>query len=173
MSEFVKESVEGADGVILSDYGKGLLTRNLIRTMIQRAKAAKKFVMVDPKLKNFFFYKGSTVVTPNTAEASSVLGIPITDLVSLNRVETILLKRLGCHVLVITRGEEGMAIFEPHQQPLLVPAVAKEVLMSPARGIPLLGRWSLLWRPERKSKMRRNSRITQPELWLEREEPLR
>lgn len=143
ISEFLKESVEGADGIILSDYGKGLLTRGLIRATIQRAMAADKFVMVDPKRKNFFSYKGATVVTPNTSEASSAVGIPITDLLSLKRVGTILLKKLGCHVLVITRGEEGMAIFERHRQPLLVPTVAREVFDVTGAGDTVIGTMAL------------------------------
>lgn len=143
ISGFLEEAVNGADGIILSDYGKGLLTRGLIRLTIRRAKAAGKFVMVDPKLKNFFSYRGATVVTPNSSEASSALGIPITDLVSLNRVGTMLLKKLGCHVLVITRGEEGMAIFEPHRQPLLVPTVAKEVFDVTGAGDTVIGTMAL------------------------------
>ena len=127
LSEFLKMNIDGFDGIILSDYGKGLLTRELIRITIRRAREAKKFILVDPKQKNIFFYKGATVVTPNTVEASVALVIPITDLSSLKQVGRMLLKRLRCEVLVITRGEEGMAIFEPHQEPILVPTVGKEV----------------------------------------------
>ena len=125
--EFLKKTIDGFDGVILSDYGKGLLTKGLIRATIRRARERKKFIMVDPKLKNFFYYKRATVVTPNVAEASAASGILINDLSSLKRAGTVLLKKLGCDVLVITRGEEGIAIFEPHQEPFLVPTVAKEV----------------------------------------------
>jgi rfaE bifunctional protein kinase chain/domain len=143
LSEFLKRNVEGYHGVILSDYGKGLLTRELIRSTIRRATEAKKFVLADPKLKNFFLYKGATVVTPNTAEASVASGIPIDDFSSLRKAGKILLKRLRCNVLVITRGEEGMAIFEPHQEPFLVPTVAKEVYDVTGAGDTVLGTMAL------------------------------
>jgi D-beta-D-heptose 7-phosphate kinase/D-beta-D-heptose 1-phosphate adenosyltransferase len=143
LSEFLKRNVEGYHGIILSDYGKGLLTRELIRSTIRRARESKKFVLADPKLKNFFLYKGATVVTPNTAEASAASGIPIDDFSSLRKAGKILLKRLKCNVLVITRGEEGMAIFEPHQEPLLVPTVAKEVYDVTGAGDTVIGTMAL------------------------------
>jgi len=143
LSQFLKKHVEDFDGVILSDYGKGLLTKELIRATIRGAREAKKFVMVDPKLKNFFYYKGATVVTPNAAEASAASGILINDLSSLKKAGRVLLKRLECDVLVITRGEEGIAIFEPHQEPLLVPTVAKEVYDVTGAGDTVIGTMAL------------------------------
>jgi len=143
LSRFIEGSLKRFDGVILSDYGKGLLTRELIRTVIRRAGEKNKFVMVDPKLKNFFFYKGATVITPNTSEASAAAGFPITDLSSLKRVGRALLKRLKCRVLVITRGEEGMALFEPNQEPYLVPTVAKEVYDVTGAGDTVIGAMAL------------------------------
>jgi rfaE bifunctional protein kinase chain/domain len=143
LSEFLKRNVEEYHGIILSDYGKGLLTRELIRFTIRRSREAKKFVLADPKLKNFFLYKGATVVTPNTAEASVASGIPIDDFPSLKKAGEILLKRLRCNVLVVTRGEEGMAIFEPHQEPLLVPTVAKEVYDVTGAGDTVIGTMAL------------------------------
>jgi len=143
LSEFLRANINGFDGIILSDYGKGLLTRDLIQATIRRAKEAKKFILVDPKQKNVFFYKGATVITPNTAEASLASGIPITDLASLRRVGRMLLQRLRCDVLVITRGEEGMAIFEPHQEPVLVPTVGKEVFDVTGAGDTVIGTMAL------------------------------
>ena len=141
--EFLKKNMEGFDGVILSDYGKGLLNKELIRIVIQKAKESKKLIMVDPKLKNFFFYKGATVVTPNTKEASEALGIPITDKPSLERAGKILLRRLKCDFLVITRGEEGMALFEPHQEPFFVHTVAREVFDVTGAGDTVIGTMAL------------------------------
>jgi rfaE bifunctional protein kinase chain/domain len=141
--KFLKENLKGFDGIILSDYGKGMLTRDLIWAILSRAREAKQFIMVDPKLKNFFFYRGATVVTPNTAEAGAALGIPIHDLSSLKKVGRMLLKRMRCEVLVITRSEEGMAIFEPHQEPFLVPTIAKEVYDVTGAGDTVIGTMAL------------------------------
>ncbi|MGD0916723.1 MAG: D-glycero-beta-D-manno-heptose-7-phosphate kinase [Thermodesulfobacteriota bacterium] len=127
LSKFLREKIEDFDGVVLSDYGKGLLTGKLIRTIVQRAKKAQKLIMVDPKLKNFFSYKGATVITPNTMEASEASRIPMINASSVDRMGKKLLKRLKCAALVITQGEKGMTIFEPHQEPYAVPTVAREV----------------------------------------------
>ena len=143
LSTFIDGHIKDFDGIILSDYGKGILTRELIRALIQRASETKRFVMVDPKLKNFFFYRGATVITPNTGEASAAAGVPITDLSSLKRVGKALLKRLRCEVLVITRGEEGMALFEPNQEPYLVPTVAREVYDVTGAGDTVIGTMAL------------------------------
>jgi D-glycero-beta-D-manno-heptose-7-phosphate kinase len=143
LARFIDENLKEFDGIILSDYGKGLLTKELIKNLIRRAGETKKFVMVDPKLKNFFFYRGATVITPNTGEASAAAGVAITDLPSLRRVGKTLLKRLRCKVLVITRGEEGMAIFEPNQEPYLVPTVAKEVYDVTGAGDTVIGTMAL------------------------------
>jgi rfaE bifunctional protein kinase chain/domain len=143
LSGFLRRKLEGFDGVILSDYEKGLLTGPLIRSTIRRARKAKKFILVDPKLRNFFFYRDANMVTPNTVEASSASGVPISDISSLRKAGRLLMKRLRCDALVITRGEEGMAIFEPHQEPFLVPTVAKEVYDVTGAGDTVIGTMAL------------------------------
>jgi D-beta-D-heptose 7-phosphate kinase/D-beta-D-heptose 1-phosphate adenosyltransferase len=143
ISEFLKKNMDHFDGMVLSDYGKGLLTKELIRRTIRKAREEGKFVMVDPKVKNFFFYKGATVVTPNSAEASAASGVIIHDLPTLRKAGRLLLRRLNCDALVITRGEEGMAIFEPHQEPFLVPTVAKEVYDVTGAGDTVIGTMAL------------------------------
>jgi len=143
LSDYLKQNIKRFDGVILSDYGKGLLTKGMIRDTIRAARESKKFVMVDPKIKNFFFYKGATIVTPNTGEASSASRISITNEISLGRAGRTLLKRLKCDALVITRGEDGMAVFEPHQRPLLVPTEAKEVYDVTGAGDTVIGTMAL------------------------------
>jgi D-beta-D-heptose 7-phosphate kinase/D-beta-D-heptose 1-phosphate adenosyltransferase len=135
--------MEDFDGVVFSDYGKGLLTRKLIQTIINRAKQSKKLIMVDPKVKNFFFFKGATVVTPNTNEASEASRIPLTDPFSVEKIGRSLLKRLKCNALVITQGEKGMAIFESHQKPYRVPTVAKEVYDVTGAGDTVIGTMAL------------------------------
>jgi D-beta-D-heptose 7-phosphate kinase/D-beta-D-heptose 1-phosphate adenosyltransferase len=143
LSEFLRRKLERFDGVILSDYEKGLLTGPLIRSTIRLARKAKKFILVDPKLRNFFFYRDARVVTPNTAEASSASGVPILDVPSLKKAGRLLMKKLRCDALVITRGEEGMAIFERHQEPFLVPTVAKEVYDVTGAGDTVIGTMAL------------------------------
>lgn len=143
LSRFLTEQIEDFDGVVISDYGKGLLTRKLIQTIIKRARKSKKLIMVDPKFKNFFFYKGATVITPNTNEASEASRIPYTNQSSVAKMGRNLMKRLNCGALVITQGEKGMTIFEPHQEPYPVPTVAKEVYDVTGAGDTVIGTMAL------------------------------
>ena len=143
LSKFLTEKMEDFDGIVISDYGKGLLTRKLIQTIVKKAKKLKKVIMVDPKLRNFFFYKGATVITPNTNEASEASRIPVTDQFSVEKVGRTLLRRLKCNALVITQGEKGMTIFEPYQKPYPVPTVAKEVYDVTGAGDTVIGTMAL------------------------------
>jgi D-beta-D-heptose 7-phosphate kinase/D-beta-D-heptose 1-phosphate adenosyltransferase len=140
---FLTERIDDFDGIVISDYGKGLLTRKLIETIIRRARKSEKVIMVDPKVKNFFFYKGATVITPNTEEASEASGTPYTDQSSLEKMGRKLLKRLRCDALVITQGEKGMTIFERHQKPYRVPTLAKEVYDVTGAGDTVIGTMAL------------------------------
>jgi rfaE bifunctional protein kinase chain/domain len=143
LSKFLTEKMEDFDGIVISDYGKGLLTGRLIQTIVKKARKSKKLIMVDPKLKNFFFYKGATVITPNTHEASEASRIPATDQFSVEKMGRNLLRRLKCNALVITQGEKGMTIFEPHQKPYRVPTVAKEVYDVTGAGDTVIGTMGL------------------------------
>ena len=143
LSKFLTEKMEDFDGIVISDYGKGLLTGRLIQTIVKKAKKSKKLIMVDPKLKNFFSYKGATVITPNTNEASEASRIPVTDQFSVEKMGRNLLRRLKCNALVITQGEKGMTIFEPHQKPYRVPTVAKEVYDVTGAGDTVIGTMGL------------------------------
>jgi rfaE bifunctional protein kinase chain/domain len=143
LSRFLTEKIEDFDGVVFSDYGKGLLTRKLIQTIVERARQSKKLIMVDPKVKNFFFFKGATVITPNTNEASEASRIPVTDQSSVEKIGRSLLKRLNCSALVITQGEKGMIIFEREQRPYRVPTVAKEVYDVTGAGDTVIGTMAL------------------------------
>jgi D-beta-D-heptose 7-phosphate kinase/D-beta-D-heptose 1-phosphate adenosyltransferase len=99
--------------------------------------------MLEPKFKYYSVYRGATVITPNTKEASEASGIAITDELSLKRAGGKLLKRLGCNALVITRGEEGMAIFESHHESHCVGTVAKEVFDVTGAGDTVIGTMAL------------------------------
>jgi len=97
--DFIHHHMKDFDSIVLSDYGKGLLTRGLIQSLVKKAKQTKTCVLVDPKVKNFFSYRGASVITPNTAEAGAASGVAITDLPSLKRAGKVLLRRLRCDIL--------------------------------------------------------------------------
>jgi rfaE bifunctional protein kinase chain/domain len=124
-----QDVLKDAEGVIIEDYSKGLLSEGLIRSISASAKRLKKFVAVDPNLKTpAEFYRGATVLTPNIKEAEHLSGIHIRDLESLSRAGSKILKLTSAQHVVITRGKEGMAIFSRGSQEIrLIPTYAREV----------------------------------------------
>ncbi len=109
---FLGHAVHEHDAVIVSDYKKGVVSRSLIREIVKLAKQKRKLLAVDPKVGHFHFYKGVGLITPNVAEASQGSGVEIKDEKTLIRAGKTLLKRLSCGAVLITRGEEGMSLFE-------------------------------------------------------------
>jgi len=102
----VVRAVAGCDAVILSDYNKGLFSREIVE-----ATLGAKVVVADPKPENIDLFADVMCVVPNAAETSSATGTPIADDESLERAGTELLERLRSRYVIITRGEAGMALF--------------------------------------------------------------
>jgi D-beta-D-heptose 7-phosphate kinase/D-beta-D-heptose 1-phosphate adenosyltransferase len=142
---FLSENVVHFDGIVISDYGKGVLTRKLSQMIIQKARRYKKFIMVDPKPKNFSFYKGATVITPNAKEAGEASGMPVTDFSSLKKAGRILLNKSRRSILIVTQGEEGMTVFESCNNSFAVPTVAKDVYDVTGAGDTVIGTLALAW----------------------------
>jgi len=113
----------GYDVVILSDYGKGGLTH--ITRMIERARAAGRPVLVDPKGDDYSRYAGATLITPNRAELREVVGRWKTEADLTARAQR-LRHDLGLQALLLTRSEEGMTLFTQDGE-WSVPAQAREV----------------------------------------------
>ena len=110
------------DAVVLSDYAKGLFSREIVD-----AANAAAVVTADPKPANLDLFAGVTCVAPNASEAAAASGIAIKDDASLERAGTALLARLRCRYVVITRGERGMALFGSAGERMLIPSVARTV----------------------------------------------
>jgi rfaE bifunctional protein kinase chain/domain len=116
-----------ADAVVVSDYAKGVVSPSLLRKILPLARAAGKIVCVDPKMVDFSLYGPATVVTPNIAEIAQAVGQRISGNRSLARVVGTALKLPGIEYLLVTRGEEGMALFGNGARPTFIPTVAREV----------------------------------------------
>jgi rfaE bifunctional protein kinase chain/domain len=101
-------ALPACNALILSDYGKGGLTH--IARMIERARAAGKKVLVDPKGENYSRYRGAHVMTPNLAELRQIVGAWKTEADLARRAQK-LRRYLGLEALLLTRGEEGMTLF--------------------------------------------------------------
>jgi rfaE bifunctional protein kinase chain/domain len=118
----VLAAVPGADAVVLSDYAKGLLHRDVVE-----AALGAPVVVADPKPQNVALFAGVTCIAPNVAEAARASGIAIVDDASLERAGRALLQMLGCRFVLITRGEHGMSLFGAGGERFDVPAVARTV----------------------------------------------
>src|ERR1700690_4363536 len=128
--EYIKKALPHFDAVIISDYMKGVVSASLVKSVVKYAKQKKTFVAVDPKVGHFHLYKNVSLITPNLSEASQGSGIEIKDERSLLKAGKTLLSRLACTAVLITRGEEGMSLFERNVKTVKVthiPTVAKKV----------------------------------------------
>jgi D-beta-D-heptose 7-phosphate kinase/D-beta-D-heptose 1-phosphate adenosyltransferase len=110
------------DAVVLSDYAKGLFSRDVVD-----AARAAGVVTADPKPRNIALFSKMTLVAPNSGEAAAATGIAIKDDASLDRAGNALLEQLACRYVVITRGERGMALFGAEGERLRIPSVARTV----------------------------------------------
>jgi D-beta-D-heptose 7-phosphate kinase/D-beta-D-heptose 1-phosphate adenosyltransferase len=114
------------DAVIVSDYQKGMISQELIRDIVKKTKPKGMFIAVDPKVGHFDFYKGVSLITPNVMEASSGSHTEIRDVKTLLKAGKSLMKKLSCKALLITRGEQGMSLFEK-KKVTHIPTVARKV----------------------------------------------
>ena len=120
-----KKIVNNYDVILLSDYGKGLLTFELTQSLISIANENKKKVLVDPKGLDYSKYKGAYLLTPNKKEASEATNIIIKDNESLTQSIRILKDQIDLTVSLITLSEQGVAIFDNELR--IHPTVAREV----------------------------------------------
>ncbi|MEW6409271.1 MAG: D-glycero-beta-D-manno-heptose-7-phosphate kinase [Nitrospirota bacterium] len=124
---YVSNNITEIDAVIISDYSKGVVTQALIDGILQLTNKKGVPVTVDPKVNHFPLYKGITLITPNNLEASMATGIEINNEDTLIKAGRILIERLGCKAVLITRGEEGMSLFEDNGEITHISTVASEV----------------------------------------------
>jgi rfaE bifunctional protein kinase chain/domain len=114
-------------GVILSDYGKGLLTDDVLAAVIRSVRRRGGVVVVDPKQGDYSQYRGVTSLTPNQREAEAATAINVRGAEDLSRAGRMLLERTRADGVLITRGEHGMALFEPGDVEHHLPTEATEV----------------------------------------------
>ena len=134
--QFLQEHAGELDGLIISDYGKGFVTQELVDAIVPVARTAGLIVSVDPNPNNPLNWQGVTSVKPNRVEAFREAGIPeglwtshsepLQDEMLL-RVGQNLLERWGTEMVQITLGELGMILFERGGRPHHIPTVAREV----------------------------------------------
>jgi rfaE bifunctional protein kinase chain/domain len=121
----VASAVAQADALVLEDYNKGVLVPRVIEAAIDAAKAKRIPIVVDPKYRNFFLYRGATIFKPNRRELEAALGAAV----DLERPEALpsTFQRLGVENLLLTLGERGMVLISSGGAIKRVPTAAREV----------------------------------------------
>lgn len=120
------EAVASANVIVLSDYGKGVLTDAVLSTVIARAAALGKMVIVDPKRRDLSAYRGATIITPNRGELIAATGLPCETDEDAQRAVSVVQAVCGTAVL-LTRSEKGMSYYPVSGQALHFPTRAREV----------------------------------------------
>lgn len=125
--ERVKALWGEARGLIVSDYDKGVITPGLLADLLPAARGRGLPVTVDPKIRNFPHYRPITAITPNRGEASRALRMPVQSDAEVEAAGRAIQERLDHPLVVLTLGEGGVAVFEPHGPSSRIPAGAREV----------------------------------------------
>ncbi|MEA3471728.1 MAG: PfkB family carbohydrate kinase, partial [Thermodesulfobacteriota bacterium] len=129
--------------IVVSDYNKGVVFERLVEGIRGVISGRDIALCIDPKQNNFSLYSGCDLITPNQQEAERALGAEFAgddDVVEGGRE---LLRRFGFRALLITRGEEGMILFENNGDIVRIPAVAKEVFDVTGAGDTVIGIFAL------------------------------
>jgi len=143
MIGYIKKIIRNIDGIIIEDYGKGVITPALLGEIVPLAKKYKKIISVDPKEEHFKYYNGISVITPNNHEASRAVGFEIKDEDTLKKAGEALLKKINCRIALITLGENGMAVFQKGRAMKHIPTVAQEVFDVSGAGDTVIASYTL------------------------------
>ena len=140
--KFIEKNIDDFDGIIIEDYGKGVINMHLLEELISLARSHKKIITVDPKEEHFQYYRGVTSITPNRRELENATKyLKIKDTQNRFRLNTYrlftdkdidlaaeqILKYLNLDSILITLGEQGMHLFEKNGRITHIPTVAQEV----------------------------------------------
>lgn len=141
--EFIRGRLPEMDALIIEDYGKGVIVPKLVQESVKIAKKHGKIITVDPKETHFAYYQGVTTITPNHHEASAAVGFAIRDNGTLEKAGRLLLKKLNCESVLITLGENGMALFQRGHALVKIPTVARAVYDVSGAGDTVIGSYTL------------------------------
>lgn len=117
---YIEHMLPSIDAIVLSDYENGVISPDIIQACIPAARALNKVIVVDSH-GSLFRFQGVTALTPNQPEAELTLGITITNADELNKAGQRLRNESKARSVLITRGSEGMSLFEEGKLPLHLP----------------------------------------------------
>ncbi len=166
----VREMAAGARAIVCSDYLKGVLTYNVLQATFDAGRERKIPVIVAPKDGDARKYEGANVLMPNLKELSRLVGTPMNDDAWLVESARRLSRRLGLDALLVTRGSEGMTLFEEEEGGLHrvdIPTVARTIYDVTGAGDTALAAFAAGIAAGAPRKPRRTSPISLREWWSE------
>ena len=140
---YVESRLRELSCLVVSDYAKGVVSATLMSELTRLAGLRGIPLVVDPKVEHFSYYKGATVITPNHLEATQAAGVHGDDDQANNEAGAIIRQRLGCHAVLITRGEKGMSLYEGEDVSWHIPALARQVYDVTGAGDTVIGTLAL------------------------------
>ena len=114
----LEEVIPSADAFVVSDYEKGVVTERTLGRILPLAYERIP-VLIDPKVRNFSFYRPATLVTPNHHEALRMAGLEDDSDEGLHQAARLIRTRLNCDSVLVTRGDRGMMLLERDANPVL------------------------------------------------------
>lgn len=122
-----RQHLSSVDGIIFSDYQKGVLTPRVLKTLISEGRTQGKTIIIDPKGRDYSVYQGAHVLTPNRHELAEAVGLPTTSDEDIVKAGKALLSQVGVEALLVTRGEKGMSLITQGGTALHAPTQAREI----------------------------------------------
>jgi D-glycero-beta-D-manno-heptose-7-phosphate kinase len=124
--ECLKKALQDADAFVVSDYDKGVVTQRILEEILQLAYDRVP-VLIDPKIRNFSYYRPASLITPNHHEALRMTNTEEDSDQGLYQAARIIREKLSCDAVLITRGERGIMLLEGYDDPVFVETAAREV----------------------------------------------
>ncbi|RKY39833.1 MAG: D-glycero-beta-D-manno-heptose-7-phosphate kinase [Candidatus Omnitrophota bacterium] len=143
--DYLKRKITEVDLILIEDYGKGVITAELLEEIGRLNKVYNRMITVDPKEEHFSYYKGVNAITPNYQEALKAVQSLCPGKTRIEKVEDIgkkLLQKLRCKAVLITLGEKGMCLFEKSKV-IHIPTIAQEVFDVSGAGDTVIATFSL------------------------------
>ena len=127
MEEQLSKIAPTLSAIIIEDYNKGLLTQSFIKKILDIAGKFCLKVLVDPKLQNFFSYKGVTLFKPNLRELSEATSMHVSTADEICEAATKLREKLDCQYVMVTMGKDGVCLVDENNDYISRPAFVRIV----------------------------------------------
>jgi D-beta-D-heptose 7-phosphate kinase/D-beta-D-heptose 1-phosphate adenosyltransferase len=124
---YIQNHMDDVTCIAISDYDKGLITKNLIEALVEIKQKKGIKIIVDPKLQHFLDYKGVSIIKTNINNASKVLKMKVKKETDIRQMASTLLTHFECDTVIITLGKDGLSLLKKDGDYVHIPALARAV----------------------------------------------